>query len=34
MVDHYETLGVDRSATAADIKRAFQKRAFELHPDS
>ena len=30
---HYETLGVDRSSTAAEIKRAFFKKSREHHPD-
>ncbi|MBQ9058386.1 MAG: DnaJ domain-containing protein, partial [Atopobiaceae bacterium] len=31
--DYYEVLGVDRSADARTIKRAFLKKARELHPD-
>ena len=31
--DYYNVLGVDRNASAADIKKAFRKRAFEHHPD-
>lgn len=31
--DYYETLGVDREADEAAIKKAFRNRAKELHPD-
>ena len=31
--DYYETLGVARGASDADIKRAFRRKAMDLHPD-
>lgn len=31
--DYYEVLGVDRQASAEDLKRAFRKIAMESHPD-
>lgn len=30
---HYEALGIPRSATADDVKRAFRERARSAHPD-
>lgn len=31
--DYYEVLGLDRSASEEEIKRAFRKLAFQYHPD-
>ena len=31
--DYYKTLGVEKTAKAEDIKRAFRKKAHEHHPD-
>jgi curved DNA-binding protein len=31
--DYYKTLGLERNATAADIKKAYRKLAHETHPD-
>ena len=31
--DYYEVLGIDKSASSSDIKKAYRKKAISYHPD-
>ncbi|MBM4405025.1 MAG: molecular chaperone DnaJ [Chloroflexi bacterium] len=31
--DYYEVLGIEKNASEEDIRKAFRKKAFDLHPD-
>ena len=32
-IQYYDTLGIDKGATAAQIKRAYRQKAMQCHPD-
>ena len=32
-VDYYKSLGIEKNATEADIRKAYRKLARKLHPD-
>lgn len=34
MLDAYSVLGIDKNASEDDIKKAYRRRALELHPDT
>ncbi|MEQ9582724.1 MAG: DnaJ domain-containing protein, partial [Arenibacter sp.] len=31
--DYYDILGIGKNATAAEVKKAYRKKAIEYHPD-
>ena len=33
MKDYYESLGIQKTATADEIKKAYRNLAFKYHPD-
>ena len=33
-IDYYDVLGIDHSATSSEVRSAYRKKAFEIHPDT
>ena len=33
-IDYYDVLGINHSATSSEVRSAYRKKAFEIHPDT